>query len=238
MFGTTFNSLHSYEDFGFRVTMRIIGTPSKIKVIERIPHSNQIFDFSTISGGQEYTERELTYRYNFDHENKIALDSNMTAFINHLFQPQNQVVFRDDNIPNYFFLAEVRDSIDDFERRFRKTLTVTYTCYPFRIADNIEGTDIWDTFNFLLDTAQDVLFHLDGNSQVCSLINAGAVITRPVITTTMDNVTIVTNNETFVLEKAGEHSMPDLVLFPGQNELTISSPNAGTVHFGFRRELI
>ena len=60
-FGITFNGKHSYKDFGLLVKERNIDNPSKIKTKERIPYSNQIFDFSKIYGVQEYEERSISY---------------------------------------------------------------------------------------------------------------------------------------------------------------------------------
>src|SRR5690606_11203503 len=81
-FGITFGEKHSYIDFGLTVAERSIGNPRKIKIKERVPFSNQVYDFSGIYGDQEYEERPLTYVFNVKDYKKINLENKKTEDIN------------------------------------------------------------------------------------------------------------------------------------------------------------
>src|SRR5690606_37075075 len=171
-FGITFGGKHSYTDFGLTVADRLIGNPRKIKIKERVPFSNHVYDFSGIYGDQEYEERPITYVFNVKDYKKINLENKKTEVINWLMGPNQKVKLLDDYIPGYYFLAEVEDNIDFDELRFHGRLTVNFTAYPFRIAERDEGHDIWDEFNFLLDYSQETDFNVSGSMDVV-LFNPG-----------------------------------------------------------------
>ena len=179
-FGITFNGKHSYKDFGLLVKERSIDNPSKIKTKERIPYSNQIFDFSKIYGGQEYEERSISYVFYLKDYDKVDLSIKRIEILNWLMQPNEKLKLVDDYIPGYYFLAEVEEGIEYVEKRFNVDITVNFTAYPFKIAELKEGNDIWDEFNFLLDVAQVTDFVINGSQQV-NLINPGATIAVPKI---------------------------------------------------------
>lgn len=179
-FGITFNGKHSYNNFGLTVASKNIGNPTKIKRKERVPFSNQIYDFSNLYGGQEYEERPLTYVFNLRNYDKIDLSYMKIEVLNWLMNTNGKVILKDDYIPNYYFMAEVEEAPNFNEMKYGGTLTVNFTAYPFKIAELREGHDIWDEFNFLLDYAQDTSFTVNGSLDV-ALYNPGAEILYPKI---------------------------------------------------------
>jgi len=251
MFGTEFDGQHSHRDYGFRVIDRQIGLPDKIKVLERIPHSNRVFDYSTIYGGQEYTERQLTYTYRYFDTDKIELDRAMTAFVNHLCRPSSQVILRDDHMPGLYFRAEVRNGPLDIEKRFSKEITVTYTAYPFRIFDNHGGgNDIWDDFNFLTDSFQETEFVINSPNwtqwQEIRLNNPSIATIRPTLRLLSGSVRLVrTRNDRSPLSGGitedialalGDNANHNILLFPGDN--VIWAQGMGSVKIEWFNEVI
>jgi hypothetical protein len=233
MFGITFNGKHSYNDFGLRVIDKTIGNPSKIKVKERIPFSNQIYDFSQIYGGQEYEERQLTYVFDLKDYDKKMLAIRKTEILNWLMGPIGKTKLVDDYIEGYYFLAEVEEAPDFDEMRFRGTLTVNFTAYPFQIAELHEGNDIWDTFNFLLDVAQITDFTVNG-SLFAKIINPGVSVLVPTIISNAQ-MSIIKEGSTFLVPP-GTSKSPDFCLYPGENPMTIQGK--GTISFKSYKELI
>ena len=232
-FGITFNGKHSYKDFGLLVKERSIGNPSKIKTKERIPYSNQIFDFSKIYGGQEYEERSISYVFNLKDYDKVDLSIKRIEILNWLMQPNEKLKLVDDYIPGYYFLAEVEEGIEYVEKRFNVDITVNFTAYPFKIAELKEGHDIWNEFNFLLDVAQITDFVIYGSQQV-NLINPGATIAVPKII--CDSPLKIIKDGIIYTIPYGETESLDFILEPGENRMTIEGN--GNISFEFYKELV
>lgn len=232
-FGITFNGLHSYDDFGLTVAEKTIGNPSKIKTKERVPHSNQVYDFSGIYGGQEYEERQLTYVFNVKDYDKRMIAIKKIESLNWIMNVNEKTKLVDDYIEGYYFLAEVEEAPDFEEMRFHGTLTVTFTAYPFKIGELEEGNDIWDTFNFLLDVAQITEFRVRERKNVI-LYNVGANIVYPIIRATSP-MQIIKDGITYNIQ-AGEIESRVFFLNIGENPMTILG--SGTISFHFRKELI
>ena len=235
--GFEFNGRHSYKDLGLTIESRKIGNPSKIKRTDRVPFSNHIYDFSDIYNGQEYEERQIEYTLNLFNKDAKALDENFyiseTAILNWLMQNNKKEVLRDDLIPGYYFMAEVVNSIDtDFLFRYGK-LTVTFTAYPFKIGELLEGNDLWDPFNFELDVFQDTEFKIQGTRNVTLYnVGSGTVIPQIVVDSRMTIKTKYSN----VTLNAGTHEVADISLSPGENHFAITGN--GHITFNFRKELI
>lgn len=232
-FGITFDGKHSYRDFGLTVVDKVIGNPKKIKVKERVPFSNEIYDFSGIYGGQEYEERPLTYVFNVKDYDKIDFSIKKIEVLNWFMGPNRKIKLIDDYIPGYYFLAEVEEDPDFEEMRYRGKLTVDFTAYPFKIGELEEGNDIWDTFNFLLDYAQTTEFNVSGSLNA-KLYNPGIQTLKPTIRASAPMV-IKKGNTTFNVP-AGESSSFDFLLPSGTSNITITG--TGNISFHFRKELI
>lgn len=236
MRGITFNDKHSYTDFGLTVAQRQIGNPSKIKNKERVPYSNQFYDFSGIYGGQEYEERPLSYVFNvFDKHNltKESFSTLKIAVLNWLMAPNNKIKLIDDAILGYYFLAEVESDPSVEEWEYDGTLSVEFTAYPFKISEREEGDDNWDEFNFLLDYSQTTEFEVSGTLEA-TLYNPGINTLKPVIKASAP-MTIQKGSTTFNVP-TGESESYDFMLSAGENPMKITG--TGTVSFHFRKELI
>ncbi|WP_313429995.1 phage tail domain-containing protein [Siminovitchia terrae] len=232
-FGITFDGNHSYRDYGLTVADKVIGNPSKIKVKERVPFSNEIYDFSGIYSGQEYEERLLTYVFNVKDYDKIDLSMKKVEVLNWVMRPNRKVKLIDDYIPGYYFMAEVEEDPDFDELRYHGRLTVNFIAYPFKIGELEEGNDLWDPFNFLLDYAQITEFDIRG-SQNITLYNPGANTIKPTIRTTTP-MQIIKDGKTFNVP-VGESESYDFLLAGIENKLTVRGN--GKISFHFQKELI
>lgn len=235
-YGIWFNGHHSSE-FGLDVLDgKQISFPSKNKVIVGIPHSNNVYDFSSLTGKQPYGERTFSIPFqiiNRDLWSKESMYVMWTKVTNWLMNTQQKTPLYDDIMKDYYYMAEVQEEPDFNELRRSGTLVVTFKCYPFRIAELAEGNDIWDTFNFELDVAQKTKFTVNG-SQMITLYNLGIPNLTPAISTNA-NMIITKNGKTFNAP-AGTSKSIDFFLVSGENSLTITGN--GTIEFKFYKELI
>ncbi|MGT2961144.1 hypothetical protein [Streptococcus caballi] len=186
-YGITYNGRHSFDDEGLLLlNERSIGIPNKKKVTVQVPFSNDVYDFSTVYGGQLYEQRKLTYSIQIQNDiygTKEAMNFTKTKAINWLMGTTGYAKLVDDAYPGFYFLAEVQGNSDFKEDWSHGVLKVTFTAYPFMISEKAEGNDIWDDINFDLDVLQDVSFDVSDETDVM-LYNNGIALARPEITAT------------------------------------------------------
>src|SRR5690606_7681211 len=97
-------------------------------------------------------------------------------------------------------------------------LSVTFTAYPFMIAEYPEGNDLWDIFNFELDVAQKTDFEVQEELEV-TLINPGTPDVIPEINATA-SMTIIKDDIEYIVT-AGVTKDSDFMLKRGENKLKI-----------------
>lgn len=235
-YGISFNNHHS-TDFGLDILDdKQITYPSKIKTLQRIPHSNSVYDFSQIYGTQNYSERTFTVTFNVIDRSMWSKESmyiQWTKILAWLMEPSQKIPLHDDIMNDYYYLAEVQKEPSFDELRHRGKLTVEFQCYPFRIHELQEGNDVWDTFNFELDIAQLVKYEVNGSKQIV-LYNLGMTDLAPVIVAS-SQMTIQLKGNTYKVN-VGECVATGFYLVPGLNEITVIG--SGTIEFKFHKEVI
>jgi len=236
MKGIMFNDQHSFTDLGLTLKSKNIGYPKKVKKLIDIPYTNIQYDMSELYGSQEYENRTITYVFNvFDSgdQDKISMDLLRTNLVNAYMTVNNLSPLFDDDIPDYYFLAEVRNNPSSSEKNARDELEIVFDAYPFRIAENKEGGDEWDVFNFLTDIAQFYSYYVSGILEI-TMDNVGGSGIMPTIVASSD-FTIVLNNQTFKVKK-GESTDLDFRFETGTNRLKIVG--FGELQFLWYREVI
>jgi phage-related protein len=143
-----------------------------------------------------------------------------------------QPLIYDDEADKYY-LAKVVNKLD-LENQIVsiKRFTVQFRCRPFKFGLYLEGADVWDTFNFEEDVAQEVEFDVVG-SAIKNIINVGRKVS-PVINVNA-NMTIEISAITYNLVP-GDNKFYDLKLKTGDNQITITG--TGHIKFLFRKELL
>lgn len=234
-YGITFNGHHSTE-FGLDVISRVIGMPSKKKVVRHSAFSNMRYDFSEVYGGQTYSEREITIVFklnNWEYKDKNGLNNTWTKVMNWLMGTSEFSNLIDDAMPNYHYLAEVEKGPTWEELRYNGRIKVSFTAYPFRIDVLPEGHDIWDDFNFDLDVAQFTDLEVRGSDNILLINNGISEVTPKIITNAP--FTILHDGKEFkvIVGTSQDH---DFVLKPGENRMTLRGN--GHIEFLFHKELI
>lgn len=231
MIGIIKDGKHSYDDFGLTVRDTTIETKKKNKTLVKIPFMNGSYDFSSLYGGQTYEEETRTYEFNLVVEDKYDLELQKMKLSEWLLDG-GQVEIYDDLLVGYHRLAECINLSFEENYNYAKVIA-NFRAYPFKIRDEYEGDDIWDTFNFELDTSQDVKFTV-GPFKNKVLINNGSNGVTPVVVCSAPMM-VTLNNKTFKFQ-AGETIDYRFRLKKGGNSLKIKGE--GAIEFKFRKEVL
>lgn len=125
----------SYTDFGASVATRKIKMPPKKSIKETVPFSNRTYDFSAINGETFWEERELEYVFEITADDPEQLEELKRKFSAWVMGVREQEL-HDPHIPDYHFLATYdKMELEDDEGLDKTTLTVTFTAYPYMIAN-------------------------------------------------------------------------------------------------------
>jgi predicted phage tail component-like protein len=235
MRGFKFNNKHIYKDLDFKIYMhtKSIQPPSKKKIKETVPFMNGSYDFSTVgtNGELTYEERAITIELGLVGNSKEELYSIYSKTLQWLVDSgPSQLIF--DDIQEYYFLAEVED-VGSFEEimEFGK-LTVTFKTEPFKKGMDLEGSNLWDTFNFETDIMQTTTFNVTGSMTV-TIVNPGRIITPQVIVSANMSCLLGTYTASFTTTKDKDYKFR---LQPGENVIKITG--TGSIEFRFRKEVL
>ena len=231
MIGIVKNNLHSFRDFGLTIRDTTTETKKKNKVLVKIPFMNGSHDFSDLYGGQTYEEETKIYEFNLIAKDKKDLELQKIRVSNWLLDG-GQVAIHDDLLEGYHRLAECTDLVFEENHIYAK-VTATFRAYPFKLRNEFEGDNIWDTFNFELDVMQDAKFDIESFKNVV-LTNNGNDIATPIVKCS-SQMMIEKDNKKF---KFPEGSSKDyrFSLKKGENHLKINGK--GTIEFAFRKGVL
>lgn len=231
--GLIIDGIDIFEKWGISVKNRNIGKPNKKKILESVPWSNEVLDFSNLYGEDNYEERPLQYVLNLigTKEDRITTRFLETEFDNFIMNKQ-RVKLVDEVFPGYYFLVDIREGTD-FSPLFNfGELTVNWMAYPFKIKQAREGSKYWDDYT-ILDYYQESEFTVNG-SKTIELMNTGIVSVVPLVTCTAP-MTVEINGNQFRFN-AGTSQTDKLVLRKGKNTLLLSGN--GKIDFEFHKEVI
>lgn len=234
-YGFEFNGHHSSE-FDMRVlNNKAVTYPTKNKVTVSVPYRNGVIDLSDVYGDSTFGERTITFPcvIPYGYANSEELYTRWTQIVNWLMSTPTKAMLRDDVMASYYYLGEVQAAPTLTEGSVKSTFTVVFQCDPFRY--HPANNDIWDTFDFELDYAQETGFKVSGNKRQVLLFNIGVSDTNLAITTTND-VKVKINDGPFRTVKVGTLDSPETKLVPGKNTIEVSG-NA-EVEFSWVDEVI
>lgn len=229
----TFNGKHSLKDMQLiRVNSKEHKHPSKIKIKETIPFMSGEYDFSSLYGGACYSERTLNYTFFVEVEAEEEMNYKKIIIENWLLGTNGKTQLTDDDLIGYYYLAECIDI--DFDNYYSfGFFDVTFEAYPFKISENYEGADIWDTFNFETDVSQDVSFTITDYKEV-TLYNKGITNVVPQVICS-GSMQIIKDGITYNF-KAGANKDYSFILKKGNNNINIVGN--GNIEFVFKIEVI
>lgn len=230
--GLRFNAKHN-DEFELILEKKQILPPRKKKIKVDIPFMNGAYDFSTVAtnGEQVYGERPIQAIFSIPSKSTEELYILYSKVLMWLQDTGKQQLIFDD-IPDYYFNAEVEE-ISNFEEILNfGRITITFIADPFKKGINEVGNEAWDTFNFEVDYMQDVEYDLSG-SKTITLYNPGHIV-APLVNCTGSMT--VTNNGYTANFIAGDNKDWRLKLQPGVNTLSVNG--TGHIKFIFRKEVL
>lgn len=227
-YGFKIDEKHSYNDFGLRIMDRELNPPNKTKIKEPIPFMNGTYDFSNLNGEQVYEERIIKYTLDLKCKNKLEFISKKMLITQWLMEGDKRPLY-DDLIPGYYFLAECENGPVFAENPNGSEITVTFVANPFKIGIDLEGSDIWDTFNFLIDAYQPTGYDIIG-TKTLNIINVGRIVSPTINVTSIMSITF--NSKTYNL-LVGDNKFYDFKLLNGDNNIVVNG--TGKISFIFRK---
>ena len=233
LYGLTFNGRHSSE-FGLVMFSRnrpILPEPKL--VAEDIPGMDGEYDFSAANpdGEVKYKPRMQDIDFTLKERNPTRLRVKANQIAAWLACGEKELIFDDE--PDKFYLATVSNKLDlDNQILSIKKFTVHFKCRPFKYGLHLEGSDIWDTFNFEEDALQETEFDVSG-TKALKIINTGRAV-RPTINVDA-NMSITIDGSTYNLTP-GDNIIYGVKLAPGENQLTITG--TGHIRILFRKEIL
>ncbi|MEY8717725.1 hypothetical protein [Ligilactobacillus murinus] len=230
----TFDGVNSWDDLQLLLSNAEIGYPKKNKSRIQIPNSNIYYDYADLFG-DFYEERTLEFEFIIARPNAMTiaeLEYKKSQIANWL-EPGIRHRLSYSEIPFYYFLAEAQGDYDYTEENGYALLKVKFVCLPYKIHEVDESDDIWDTFEFENDIAQDLTFEVSGTREA-KIYNAGTAKVSPKLIVT-GNVTVELNGLSESLG-AGTHEQTKIVLSRGWNKAKLAG--SGTIRFSFSKEVL
>ena len=130
--GFAVDGVHSFRDMGCCVAASDSGSPSKKLITKTVPHMSGFYDFSKVYGALAYESREVTYRFDLIGDD---MQEQKSRLLNWLGTIHDADIF-DDLIEGYHFRGSYSSAEwEEGEESESGSLTVTFLCHPFLIAD-------------------------------------------------------------------------------------------------------
>ena len=209
----------SLDDFGASVKERRIYAPVKKKIKETVPYSNVTYDFSKINGELYWEERSLEYVLEMLATSAEELEEKMQPLRAWLMNV-HEAELHDPFIQNYHFVATYDDmDVDDSEIE-KATVTVTFTAYPYMIA-NVKRICIYNL--------------VAGEDQTVKIINRSSHRIVPTFKSDAD-FTVLMGNTSYGIP-AGETTDASFMLEPDANTLTLRCAKSVDVYISFVEEV-
>lgn len=213
------DGIGSLDDFGASVAERRISPPKKKSIKETVPYSNTTYDFSKINGELYWEERTLEYVLELLAVSAEELEEKMQPLRAWLMNV-HEAELHDPFIQNYHFLATYEDmEIDDSEIE-KATITVTFTAYPYMIAD----------------VKRICIYNLKANvAQTVKIINRSSHRIVPTFKCDAE-FTVLMGNTSYGIP-AGETTDASFMLEPDANTLTLQCATSEDVYISFVEEV-
>lgn len=197
------------DDFDASLKERTISAPEKKTIKKSVPFSNATYDFSAINGEVYWNERELNYVFEIIAETPEEMESKKAAFSSFVMNVMNEKIY-DPYEPGWHYVGTF-DGIDfdDDESMEKTTVSVVFTAYPYKVANNLK------VFRYTFQA---------GKTLTATVINNSSHRIVPLINSNV-SLTIQKGGTTYTL-KAGDTKDEKFMLEPGANVMTMSSASS------------
>lgn len=123
----------SFDDFGMLIATRKISTPTKKSIIETVPFSNVIYDYSKVDGELYWNPRTLDYSFDIAELTTEEMEVVKSKFQSWILNVHDEDIY-DPYIGDYHFHGSY--SKDSWSEDFGAgTISVTFEVYPYKISN-------------------------------------------------------------------------------------------------------
>lgn len=216
------------EKLGLLLTVRSAPLPEEKRVIENIPFSDGVEDYSQIFG-KFFNEREINYTFvkmNANYDERRQLE----AKIKHLASPYNYTELYDTHDLGYYFKAKLMSATFVNDAQFQTlTCQLGFKAQPYMYRNNDSYDDVWDSFNFDVDIAQIYDFNVQRHLKAL-LVIPEAMKVEPVFELISGEVKLEMAGYSKVL-KIGKNATPYIVFDKVFNEFNLIGNGRVKVHY-------
>lgn len=159
--GIAANGKHSFTDFGLTMAGRVDNPPEKKSIRETVPYMNGYHDFSAIAGEVTWGERHVEYEFDILGRTPQQVErqrAEVMAWLGNIHETE----IHDDTTPDYHYLGSYESAEPDYdESGLRLSLTVTFVCQPFLVANRETEVNLRIGENKVANPGQTVLARAD-----------------------------------------------------------------------------
>ncbi|EGC8431276.1 hypothetical protein H9185_001155 [Listeria monocytogenes] len=209
----------SYDDFEASVKERKHNKPKKKSIKETIPFSNVTYDFSAINGEVYWEESTLEYVFEITADTAEELEEKKLAFTSWIMNVMEEPL-HDPFIRDFHFIGTYDDiDIDDSEVE-KSTITVTFTAYPYMIANKAKNYPV------VLEASKEATLTVHNNSshRITPTFNADVAFT------------VAVGDSNYAIP-SGETKDDSFKLAVGATVLKFNSTESGSVNISFYEEV-
>lgn len=232
MFGVTFGTKHSYNDWKLITKSRpVIGSPSPKTNYIDVPEADGKLDFTeALTGEVKYDNREITFEFTVI-EARNRWVSIYSEIMNFLHGRKMNLFFDED--PNHYYVG--RFQIDEWNSDKRtSTLVIKGNVDPYKYELFSSTEDwIWDTFNFENDVVREYSdLVVDERLEFTVVGSRKSVV--PIFTVLSENgdgMQVTFKGSTYNLQD-GVNRVVNIIIKEGESQLIFTG--SGTVSIEFR----
>ena len=198
---------HNFWDFASCVASSDSGKPEKKFVTATVPYMSGFYDLSKIYGAIAYESRDVSYTFELLGDDMEDLQRQKTNLLDWLGLVHDEPIY-DDTQPNYHYVGSFYEADwEEDETGESGTLTVTFKCQPFLIADRATEESLSVGTHTVVNNGQQVSVFAKANSGSATVKINGVI---QAVTTTEQRLTAQ--------------------LQPGENEVVVTS-NSVTLRY-------
>ena len=198
---------HNFWDFASCVAFSDSGRPEKKFVTATVPYMSGFYDLSKIYGAIAYESRDVSYTFELLGDDMDDLQRQKTNLLDWLGLVHDEPIY-DDTQPNYHYVGSFYEADwEEDETGESGTLTVTFKCQPFLIADRATEESLSVGTHTVVNNGQQVSVFAKANSGSATVKINGVI---QAVTTTEQRLTAQ--------------------LQPGENEVVVTS-NSVTLRY-------
>lgn len=228
--GIKFADFDSMKENWFLIT-RNAPSPDEREVIETVPYRQGTIDYAQANEERYFNARTISYTFmdfkHIYHDRKLVEQD-----LKRRLMPKFEQQILDSHDTDYYWIGKCHDVQVTDDAAFNSLqATISFTCYPFSKAINLEGADIWDDVYFPHYIFQNVKFDVNGTKNI-NIYNIGSDKIEPKMII-KGNINVISNEDSFNL-KDGDYSSIGFVLNVGNNPIKLAG--TGIIEFQIRRE--